>query len=131
MPFVLLHTLSLVMSSPSHSSPSSHPSSHPSRDRRRFAFTIRAAAEPETVPRVISPFAKRGLVPHRFSVRAGQEAGWLTVWAEIELPDSESADSIANTLRALMTVDAVLIEETNLPVKRRAPVRGFGAFAAG
>lgn len=96
---------------------------------RVFAFTIRASAEPETVPRLISPFAKRGVVPKRFSARAGSERGWLTVWVETELPDAKAADSIAGNLRGILCVDAVLLEETRrLPRKCE---RTFGAFAAG
>ncbi len=87
------------------------------------------------MPRLISPFAKRGLVPKRFSARAGSasdsfaDRGWLTVWVETELPDAKAADSIANNLRGILCVDAVLLEETQrLPRKRE---RAFGAFAAG
>ncbi|MEO0962631.1 MAG: hypothetical protein AAFY01_09425 [Pseudomonadota bacterium] len=100
-----------------------------SNQPRLFAFTIRAAAEPETVPRLISPFAKRGLVPKRFSARAGTEPGWLTVWVEAELPDDASANSIAGNLRGILCVDAVLLEETRRLPRRRE--RTFGAFAAG
>lgn len=105
--------------------------SHPARPNapRVFAFTIRAAAEPETVPRLISPFAKRGLVPRRFSARAGTHRGWLTVWVETELPDAKAADSIANNLRGILCVDAVLLEETQRVPRKREHT--FGAFAAG
>ena len=81
------------------------------------------------MPRLISPFAKRGVVPKRFSARAGSERGWLTVWVETELPDAKAADSIAGNLRGILCVDAVLLEETRrLPRKCE---RTFGAFAAG
>lgn len=107
---------------------SSHPSPPPNRPRI-FAFTIRASAEPETVPRLISPFAKRGMVPRRFSARAGQDPGWMTVWVEADLPDTPTAQALAETLRGVLCVDAVLMEETRTLPKRRA--RAFGAFAAG
>jgi|GEM_PF-6217418 len=96
---------------------------------RVFAFTIRAAAEPETVPRLISPFAKRGLVPKRFSARLGAEPNWVTVWVETELPDQQAAEGIAANLRGILCVDAVLLEETRRLPRRRERV--FGAFAAG
>jgi len=85
------------------------------------------------VPRLISPFAKRGLVPTRFSVRAGSDTGsngrWLTVWVEAALRDTRAADSIANNLRGILCVDAVLLEEMHQLPRRRE--RTFGAFAAG
>lgn len=122
-------------SGPSEPSQPQQPASPPARPNapRVFAFTIRAAAEPETVPRLISPFAKRGLVPKRFSARADADnagnGGWLTVWVETELPDARAADSIAGNLRGILCVDAVLLEEMHrLPRKRE---RTFGAFAAG
>lgn len=99
------------------------------RPLRRFAFTIRAAAEAETVPRLISPFAKRGIVPLRFSSRSGHEQGWLSVWVEVELGDAAAADIIASGLRTIMCVDAVLVEETRQVLPRHE--RTFGAFAAG
>ena len=118
-------------SGPSEPSQRQQPAQQPARPNapRVFAFTIRAAAEAETVPRLISPFAKRGLVPKRFSARAGNERGWLTVWIETELPDARTANSIAGNLRGILCVDAVLLEEAQrLPRKRE---RTFGAFAVG
>jgi hypothetical protein len=96
---------------------------------RVFAYTIRAVAEPETVPRLITPFSKRGLVPRRFSSRAGLEPGWLSVWVEAELPSRKAAESIASALRASLCVDAVLVEESQVLTRREH--RSFGAFAAG
>ncbi len=81
------------------------------------------------MPRLISPFSKRGLVPSRFSARAASDPGWMTVWAEAELPDQHAADGIATNLRSILCVDAVLLEETKrMP---RQTERSFGAFAAG
>jgi hypothetical protein len=96
---------------------------------RLFAFTIRAIAEAETLPRLLTPFSKRGLVPKRFSSRAGLEPGWMSIWVEAELPSRKAAESIASSLRGSLSVDAVLVEETQRLTRHET--RSFGAFAAG
>lgn len=101
----------------------------PCRGLSVFAFTVRAVSEPETVPRIISPFSKRGIVPRRFSVRREANPAWLTVWAEVDMPDVGAADIIAGNLRSILGVDAVLLEEVRQRPRKFA--RSFGAFAAG
>lgn len=96
---------------------------------RVFAFTIRASAEAQTLPRLLAPFAKRGVVPRRFSARSGQAPGWLSIWVEADLHDAQTAQALAGQLRAVTLVDAVVLEEV-LPAHTH-PARAFGAFAAG
>jgi hypothetical protein len=71
-------------------------------------FTVLGAAEPGLLPRLIEPFAKRGLVPRRFE--AAEEAGSLRVSVTAEL-DADTAALIAATLRATVGVAAVLAQQ--------------------
>ncbi|WP_337876076.1 hypothetical protein [Elioraea sp.] len=71
-------------------------------------FTVLAAAEPGLLPRLIEPFAKRGLVPRRFE--AAQEGDSLRVSFAAEL-DADTAARIAATLRTTVGVAAVLAEQ--------------------
>lgn len=68
---------------------------------------VLGAAEPGLLPRLIEPFAKRGLVPHRLEAEA--EGGSLRVSLAAEL-DAATAARIAASLRATVGVAAVLAE---------------------
>jgi hypothetical protein len=66
---------------------------------RRFRLT--AAAEPGLLPRVLEPFAKRGLVPER--LRAERRDDVLTVELLADLP-AEIAPLLAASLGAIVGV---------------------------
>jgi hypothetical protein len=73
-----------------------------------FCFSIQAAADPATMPRVIALFAKRGLVPSKW-VAVLSEAGTLEI--DLQMPElaAEAASYIAECLRQLVSVRAVLV----------------------
>jgi acetolactate synthase small subunit len=72
-------------------------------------FSVHARAEPGTMPRVLELFAKRGLVPSLWhSAVSGPERARLTIEIEVGGLDDEAAHYIAECLRQIVSVDAVL-----------------------
>lgn len=76
-------------------------------DHSAYCFSIRAAADPGVMPRVLALFAKRGLVPSRFHA-AQVEAGALEIDVQVAGLAEEVGRYIAECLRQQVCVDAVL-----------------------
>lgn len=82
-----------------------HPETEPTA-----CFSVHAAAEPGVMPRVLQLFAKRGLVPSSWVSRVvgGRD---LTIDLQMRGLDQASAAYIAQCLRQIVSVDAVLVSE--------------------
>jgi acetolactate synthase small subunit len=72
-------------------------------------FSLLADAEPGIMPRVLELFAKRGLVPQRWHSAAAGTA--LTIDVQIGGLGRETADYIAQCMRQIVGVEAVLTTE--------------------
>lgn len=72
-----------------------------------FCFSIRAAADPGAMPRVLALFAKRGMVPSRLH-GVLLESGTLEIDVQVAGLEEESGRYIAECLRQQTCVDAVL-----------------------
>jgi acetolactate synthase small subunit len=72
-----------------------------------FCFSIRAAADPGVMPRVLALFAKRGLVPSKLHA-ALVEAGALEIDVQVAELGEDTGRYIADCLRQQVEVDAVL-----------------------
>ena len=73
-------------------------------------FSIHATAEPGVMPRVLALFAKRGLVPSSWVSRvSGRD---LVIDVQMRGLDPASAAYIAQCLRQIVSVDAVLTSAT-------------------
>ncbi|WP_259781472.1 hypothetical protein [Aestuariispira ectoiniformans] len=73
-------------------------------------FTVTAAAHPGMLPRVLEPFAKRGLVPsklHAVEQDDGQSA--LLIDLQVAQMELETAQKIGNTLNQVFGVNSVLV----------------------
>jgi len=88
------------------------PESVPSRLAGRkpvptFCLTVRAVADPGTLPRLLEVFAKRGMVPAKlFSVATGADE--LTVDLQVASLDADLGAIIASQLRAQVGIETVL-----------------------
>jgi acetolactate synthase small subunit len=71
------------------------------------SFSLTARAEPGVMPRVLELFAKRGLVPLRFSGAAAPEAS-LAIDIEVNGLDRDTADYVARCMRQISGVNLVL-----------------------
>ena len=80
-------------------------SEHPST-AATACFAVRAAADPGTLPRLLEPFAKRGLAPD--AVRAVREGEDVAVEIECRDMTAELAEYIARCLREIFVVETVL-----------------------
>jgi acetolactate synthase small subunit len=72
-----------------------------------YCFSVAAAAEPGVMPRVLQLFAKRNLVPTKWVSRA-VPGGALEIDIQVAALPPEEGDYIAECLRRLVDVDAVL-----------------------
>lgn len=74
-----------------------------------FCYAVLAAADPGTLPRLLAPFAKRGLLPSSVVARTG--AGGLTQRVDLQVPglDAAGAEVIAEIIRQMVTVERVLV----------------------
>ncbi|WP_245593561.1 hypothetical protein [Azospirillum halopraeferens] len=88
--------------------------SRPVDPGRSVTFTLRADADPGTLPRVLELFAKRGLVPA--ALRSDRLADGETLAVEVEVTGMARAESdhVANCLRRLPVVMQVLTGERRL-----------------
>lgn len=74
-------------------------------------FSVTATTDPNTLSRVLEPFTKRGLTPcHVYAMRTGNGAS-MQIDLHLADADEEVAWRLANDLRALWLVDAVLTSE--------------------
>lgn len=76
-------------------------------------FSIRAAAEPGTMPRVLEVFAKRSLVPLRLHADrvGGADSEELAIDLQVANLAPETAAFLARCLRQIWGVDTVLTAE--------------------
>jgi acetolactate synthase small subunit len=79
-----------------------------------YCFSVTAAAEPGVMPRVLQLFAKRNLVPTKWVSRAVPGDG-LEIDIQVAALATEEGDYIAECLRRLVDVDAVLTSTTGHP----------------
>lgn len=70
-------------------------------------FTVNAAASPGVLPRLVEPFAKRGLVPGELHSR--RHGDTLAVEIRIDGMTAELAEYLAACLRQIYLVDRVLL----------------------
>jgi acetolactate synthase regulatory subunit len=78
-----------------------------------LSFSIRAAAEPGVMPRVLELFAKRGLLPRRCN-SAASNAG-LSIDIRMTGLDREVAEYIARCMRQIHGVETVFTTESDAP----------------
>lgn len=78
---------------------------------RTVTFTVRADADPGSLPRVLELFAKRGLVPDTLRSVLASDAGTLDISVEVTGLVRAESDHVANCLRALPLVVHVLTAE--------------------
>ena len=72
-----------------------------------FCLTVRAVADPGTLPRLLEVFAKRGMVPAKmFSVVTAADE--LTVDLQVNGLDPAQGDLIAMQLRSQVGIETVL-----------------------
>ena len=75
-------------------------------------FALMAQAAPGVLPRVMEPFAKRGLVPARLHATVcGRASGELAIDLQIADIDADMAELIAAQLRQIIGVSTVLTSE--------------------
>ncbi len=74
---------------------------------RPVRFEVLADAEPGLLPRVLAPFARRGLVPDK--VRARRDGALLLVEAGMEAMPSEMLHVIEGNLRQIVGVRRVTV----------------------
>ena len=78
-------------------------------------FAISARPEPAVMPRVLEPFAKRGLVPTRWHAvcggARGQAADELVIDIQIAGLEPALVELIAASLRQIVGVESVLTAE--------------------
>lgn len=72
-------------------------------------FSVTASAGPGVLPRILEPFAKRGLVPGRFESHRRDEV--LTVDIRMDPMDLELARYIGRCLDRIFEVERVLVSE--------------------
>ncbi len=73
----------------------------------KVTFSVRAAAEPQAMPRLLELFALRSLVPSRW--RAETSGAELRVDIEIAELDRDTAEHLAARMRQMVTVHNVLL----------------------
>jgi hypothetical protein len=87
---------------------------HLTAPSRIALFSVRAVAEPATLPRLLELFAKRGVVPTQVSARRsrrdgiGPEAEGLVVDIAVAGMDRRLSDYVAACMRGMPCVQAVL-----------------------
>ena len=74
-----------------------------------YCFSVLAAADPGVMPRVLQQFAKRNLVPARWYSRV-VAGGGLEIDVQVAALSPEEGDYIAQCLRRLVDVEAVLTD---------------------
>ncbi len=72
-------------------------------------FAVRAAHDPGVLPRLLEPFAKRGLVPHAVKMRQWGDESGLLIEIQVGNLTQDAIASIAQRLREQIAVDRVLV----------------------
>ncbi len=80
-------------------------------DRGLACFSVTASADPGTLSRLVEPFAKLNLVPHRLHAATvpGADGPRLEVDLQLAGIEPDRARRFADTLRQVVTVEAVLL----------------------
>ena len=91
------------------SHPAAEPVSFPAPSFPTFCFAISARPEPAVMPRVLEPFAKRGLVPSRWHAVCGAPDE-LVIDLQVQL-DPALVELVAASLRQIVGVESVLTSE--------------------
>ncbi len=88
----------------------STPDFHPA-----VTFTVRAARTPDVLPRVLELFAKRNLVPDRWtSLRVGEARDRLLFEIQMDSMELRLAGYIAACMRQIVHVESVVTDEVTL-----------------
>ncbi len=78
-------------------------------------FTVQAARAPDVLPRVLELFAKRNLVPDRWtSRRVGENRDRLVFEIEMDAMEWRLADYMAASMRQIVNVESATVEEVSL-----------------
>lgn len=85
----------------------SYSSPDPATGPAEARFAVTAAASPGVMPRVLEPFAKRGLVPTEWRSHTDDEK--LTIEIRMAAMEPRLAAYIGNCLRQIYLVERVLI----------------------
>ena len=87
----------------------------PPEFRPAVTFTVRAARAPDVLPRVLELFAKRNLVPDRWtSTRVGENRDRLQFEIEMDAMEPRLADFMAASMRQIVNVESAVAEEVSL-----------------
>lgn len=80
-------------------------------ERGLACFSVTASADPGTLSRLVEPFAKLNLVPHRLHAATvpGSDGPRLEVDLQLSGIEPDRARRFADTLRQVVTVEAVLL----------------------
>ena len=90
--------------------PALSPEFHPA-----VTFTVRAARAPDVLPRVLELFAKRNLVPDRWTTRrVGENRDRLLFEIEMDAIEPRLARYMAASMRQIVNVDSAVAEEVIL-----------------
>lgn len=83
----------------------------PTDPDRTACFAIVAEADPGVLPRLLEPFAKRGLVPSSVQARFVEAEEELLVDVQVRTLTRAESDYVARCLRAMPLVRQVLTSE--------------------
>lgn len=80
-------------------------------DRGLACFSVTATADPGTLSRLVEPFAKLNLVPHRLHAATVPGVDGPRLEVDLQLADltPDRARRFADTLRQVVTVETVLL----------------------
>ncbi|MFC7332578.1 hypothetical protein [Rhodocista pekingensis] len=87
------------------------PEARPVDLTRTACFHVLADPDPGTLPRLLEPFAKRGLVPSSVQVRLLELEEELSIDLQVRTLTRDESDYIARSLRAVPLVRQVLTSE--------------------
>ena len=78
-------------------------------------FSVRAARAPDVLPRVLELFAKRNLVPDRWTTRrVGENRDRLLFEIAVDAMEPRLADYMAASMRQIVNVESAVAEEVSL-----------------
>ncbi len=83
-----------------------------SRHSSVFCYSVTAASDPGTLPRLVSVFSQLGMTPDKlYAVNDAPRRGELVTDIQVSGLDADQAHHLANSMRRLIMVDAVLMYE--------------------
>ncbi|WP_245957127.1 hypothetical protein [Aestuariispira insulae] len=96
----------------SNTSFSSHPGTPQGLPAPVACFSVHAKSDPGSLPRVLEPFAKRGLVPAQVHVtRDRDDNGLLQIDLQMADMDLDTATTIGRSLNQIFGIQSVLVSE--------------------